>query len=58
MRNPEREDNLKREGTSLMLPPISAISTVASQRHEKIEQIVGKKLMDDLKNDRDWKARL
>ena len=42
-----------------MLPPITNMNPpVATSRQEKMEQVVGKKLVEDLKNDKDWKARL
>ena len=41
-----------------MLPPITNMNPPAPSRQEKMEQVVGKKLVEDLKNDKDWKARL
>jgi hypothetical protein len=45
VRNPEREDkNLRRE-SSVLLPPISMTNPGVMSRQEKMEAIVGKKLL-------------
>ena len=57
VKNPERQ--LLGRDTSVMLPPITNMKPpVATSRHDKMEQVVGKKIVEDLKNDKDWKARL
>lgn len=55
-RNHERDDrSLKRE-SSLLFPPIS--NFLPTTKQEKLEQMMGKKVLEDLRNDKDWKIRL
>jgi hypothetical protein len=43
---------------SLQLPPIASSSLALPSRQEKVEQIMGKKVLEDLRNDKDWRVRL
>ena len=60
VRNPEREGNkaMTRGESSLLLPPIASMGGGGPSRMERMEAIVGKKAMEGIRNDRDWKVRL
>jgi hypothetical protein len=56
VRNQVREDKTLNRESSVFFPPISNIAQ--NPKQERLEQIMGKKVMEDLRNEKDWKIRL